>query len=229
MSINLFFIRLSAVLAPSVIGVDTAAVKQLHLELTASSAHLAPTPLRKCKPQHWPRLLHSFYWQCCHNLLISICSSLWRAAEVDLSVSNFRHIMSFLIGDLWRTVSFHSSWEHSRGAGANHSLLTLSSFTTVCQKSDIYLYPDWLVWKKIMYKSKNSWKVDMIVSPHRRIVGKFKKLRNRNNHSALQVNCIFTLLRDTFAEKGDETLDTTKSHPPAGAPSQNVAPLRMTS
>lgn len=34
-----FFIRLSAVLAPSVIGVDTAAVKQLHLELTASSAH----------------------------------------------------------------------------------------------------------------------------------------------------------------------------------------------
>lgn len=139
-----FFIRLSAVLAPSLIGVDTAAVKQLHLELTASSAHSAPTPLRKCKPQHWPRLPHSFYWQCCHNLLISICLSLWRAAEVDLSVSNFRHIMSFLIGDLWRMVSFHSSWEHSRGAGANHSLLTLSSFTAACQKADIYLYPDWL-------------------------------------------------------------------------------------
>lgn len=60
MSIYLFAIKVSAVLAPSLIGFDTAALKQLHLELATSSAHTAGTQLRKCKPQRWPRLLHSF-------------------------------------------------------------------------------------------------------------------------------------------------------------------------
>lgn len=42
---------------------------------------------------------------------------------VDLGVSNFRHVMRFLIGDLSIMVSRLSSWEHLRGAGSYHSAL----------------------------------------------------------------------------------------------------------
>lgn len=54
----------------------------------------------------------------------------------DLRVSNFRHLMRFLIGDLLRTVSCHSSWEHSRGS----QTITRAAHTWILHKNPSVQY-----------------------------------------------------------------------------------------
>lgn len=131
--------------------------------------------------------------------------------------------------------------EHSWGAGAYHSLLTLGSFTTACQTVEIYLYPDWLgvkKKKKITFKCKNSWKTYKILSPgrstHSRILVKFKNTHRGNLHDCLAPtgqSHIYPAARCIRRQENeDATLCTmTISRTPVGAPHQNFTPLHMTS